>query len=366
MSDDIRLETAWNLYRAIRTYDTVQEALCAVREAVIGQREARGQDERVFDPNSPDDASFRYTALETANLVRHAHYIVSRHNLDEARVIDVISEKGVIALTWAVDHELREGVATNREWFFAGQVMTLIPFPSLSLTSPTKNLITINPIAYRDEQAFMAHMVQELPLLYRHIQAESVAVHTHAAEAKALAEEKHTKKVESVLATLNKRSTTALHKVWENGDAIPDALWLRFLPPDDPDLSHWRVGRDDAAMRAALGKIRFPDSRITFALQYCVYHVPTRCWYQWTRRIRRTAENKEWRDSPLPADLNELAAPLRKGRKNPYDELPKHARWWAMYCADGVSKNKLAKDDVVGHATVIQAVKGLERRFNVT
>lgn len=366
MSDEIGLETAWYLYRAIREYDAVKNALYAARDAVIGQRETRRHDEEVFDPEGLDSTYSRYTVRETQNFMRHAASLAARHNLNDDRVVAVITPDGLHAVVQAIWRELMEGEATERSWFVRGAPNFFAFYPPIMFSRT--NGITLNPFAYRDEQAFMAHMMQELPLLYRRLQTESVAARTRAAEAEALAEEKHTKKVERVLTTLNRKPTTALHKAWENGDAIPDPfapLWLRVLPPDDRDPSNWRVGRDDAAMRAALSKVGFSDRQITFALQYCVYHVPTRRWYEWTRRVHRSVENNEWRGSPLPADLNERAAALRKGRMNPLSALDRHARWWAAHKVDGVSQRKMATDEGVARSYVNESIHSLERFFAV-
>lgn len=337
MEEDIELETAWNLYRAIREYDAVKEALCATRVAVIGRREPRRHDEEVFDPEGLDSSSSRYTVREIQNLMRHAASIAVRHNLNDDRITAVITPHGINALVDALWCELKEGVQTDRSRFVKGRPDYFKMHPPITFSLDQG--IILNPFAYRDEEAFMTQMRGELPRLYRRLRDESTERHDRNLKAEEKAEEAHAKKVEKIVALLNSKPTVALHKAWEE--------------------------KDEPAVRAALRKLRISDETVGYTLRYCQYHLPTRQWCERTHQIRRTPENPEWRTTPLKADLNERAAPLRAGRKNPYDELPKQARWWAAHKADGMSQRELAAAEGATRSYVNQSIHDLERRFNV-
>lgn len=326
--DAVFAETAWNLYRAIREYPAFRESLHTSHELAVGQREPQGENEPL-------------SSGEATRLARHARWVVARHNLDDPRVADVIGGAGVNALTWAVEHELRTGAAITFPDFWNMMLMeSPVRFPPLSVTVAG---ITINPFAYRDETAFMAHMNEELPRLYREIIAANEREHTHRAEAEQEVADHHHRVLTQMAQRLSREK--------------PADLRAAYLRSDHP------------SMQATLRAMGYSPSDAKRGARYLLYisRGDNRDDYWRPRRscIRQFSDHDGWWWLPDAPDLNEEVGPRLKGRENPYSALPTHARWWAAHKVDKTSQRALAAAEGVSSPNVNQRIHELERRFAV-
>jgi len=338
MSDDIGLETAWNLYRAIRTYDVVQDALRAARAATIGQSEARGGTACVADPDG-FGMPRRYTQQELTNLVRHARYIVSRHNLDDARVLHVIGASGRNRLVQAIADELCEGRIADCERFRIDAGTADIAFPALVRAPDARECIIINPLAYRDEAAFLAHMRTELPRLYREIVSDNKQKLAHRAAAVAETGDQHTKRLIAMTQRLDQTHPDEAQSVFADADS------------------------DDTARQAILQKLGFTRAEATRGAKYLDYTMER--WVIRAGAIRDTPDGLQWRAWQEPKDRNSEAAPKQKGRVKPVPTLSNRVAQWAEHRAGGIPKYKLADGNEVVRRNLIASIQEIESLFRV-
>lgn len=180
-------ETAWNFYRAFRTYPEPKKAMADAR-AFIPER---GRVYRLTMENDggqhPDDTNERtvHPTIEGPPGIAHARAIALLYNLDQPTTDAAFNRGGIKVLTECIAHEIETGTEATlmqcREWYEDKHIrynderttpfiIGLHDFSFEEYLPALYPYITLNLSVYEGRDDFVEHTRRLLPDLYDHLQ----------------------------------------------------------------------------------------------------------------------------------------------------------------------------------------------------
>jgi len=177
-------ETAWNLYRAFRTYPNVQQAMANAR-AVLPEKE-HIRSVHFIDENGVADESITYEMPEQSTmywiaLIAHARAIVLASNLENPTTDESFNKWGINAVTECLAYEIEHEAGATRGQCEEWCTLKMINYSDDYLTPVVGKLhdrsnetyvtslypqIILNPSIYESKENFIKHVNTMLPEMY--------------------------------------------------------------------------------------------------------------------------------------------------------------------------------------------------------
>lgn len=306
---DENLQTAWNLYRALSTYDYPQGLVCAARKAC--------------------GSGFWHHYV-----AGHARYIVRWHNLDTPQMQRAIGNEGIDLIVSAFAYDIDRGVKAEdpieagRAIYAFDESFMPISFEVTEAESVFSPRITVNPLAYKDTEAFRVYGGRQLQRVVKRLRADF---------------EKRCEKLPEARSAGNAKWLQKTRDLKERVEAIIRERGPAVLEP--PGTFEEQIDYHQATKKWPYN----PDcglSRVDWDLVHRTFIIDgEKCLYK-SGHETSPAARRMWFDK----------------RTRAYESLPLHARWWAAVKIEDATQAELAAVSRKSEPAVSQAIHALEER----
>jgi hypothetical protein len=337
-----RLSTAWDLYRAIRTYRYPQDLMQRARDAL-----------------EPDAMLHFFDG--------HARYIARWHNLDTPAMVASVGEEGVSLIAIAFAHEIRQGSPAETLTHAIGARLPdklFMPIPrggsqaeilayTIRVGLPDKRFIPVtwsieedggglmprimsNPLPFRDADAFAQYIGSQAVPLYNRVMQDMYVRGDELTQAEQGAQKEFERTAKRVGAKVEQIVRERGRQVLEPPGSFDDAI--------EYYRKHHKYEYN-------------PESGLTRA-EFDFF------WRNLTLDEEGHVRSRTTHERIYAARQESLTRHDTRNRAFP--SLALHAAWWAANRVDGKSMRSLARQDGVRPSTVSRAITLLEERYVVS